>query len=563
MKRFFCFALLLVFTNTAFSWTASHKRLTKELENLVPYIKEKLDLAQRQQLNEEFCLEPDYQKPLPTSIIGTEAAEYLKGARIISTIQFSDVKSLPHLFYLLVESLKKRQYGAAAYWTGCISHVINDSASPHQVPAIFYYKTFAKDFEAVTPAGKKIIDVETSGLYVDRHFNLPEGMKIIKKLRSEYKPTSIGTKPGDVSEYLTSLTFYLRNASFKHTEYLIDNMQRCIYTDSHQVHNGVLAVSKMGAIGISATADVLNTAWDIAKNKTKFKGEDLLDDISESKLDELLAKRTLAQMPLFKDVYSSPDSGLVGVLAEPYYTYKQGAFGYASRYLAATIMGSLKSSKTTYRSLNLLSVLKKGLPSAKDMPILIVPACDISSGFRWIKKRDIEKALKKYSADGGRIIWIASDRAPFLGELSFNLKNSRNSAIYTDEETMKEGFIHYNAKLTDKGEDDEIKGIKTKKFPVKHLPKQSFSWSDLKNVLEVMESDKQENLVFFKDDNDSIKTVGALLKREDNPDKAQHIAISSLFFFTNLHSPVVKSLNTPQLDDVSESILLNSINLLK
>ena len=563
MKRFFCFTLLIVISNTAFSWTASHKRLAKELENVVPYIKERFDISQRQALNEKYCLAPDYQEAIPSSIVGTDAMDYLRGVRIISTIQLSDIRSLPHMHYLLYEALRRKRYGAAAYWTGCISHVVNDACSPHYIPSIYTYRNMAKFFATVTPDNKKIIDVETSGLYVDRHFNIPEGLKIIKSFRSSYKATSLGKTPGAVSESLGAMLVKLRNASFKHGAYLIDNIERNIYSDKPQVHNGILAVSKLGVIGIGATADVLNSAWELAKNKTKFKASDILDDAIESKVESLLQERTLIELPLYRDVYSAGNSGLVGVLAEPYYTYKQSSLGDTSRILAANIMGSLKENKITYRSLNLISVLKKGLPTAKEMPILIIPASGLTSGYRWIKKRDITQALQKYTGSGGRVLWIASDRATFLGELSFNLKSARNSGVYTDEELMKEGYVHYNSKLTDKGEDGEIKGIKTKKFPVKHLPRDSFKWTELKTVLEVADNEKMENLVFFKDDNDSIKTLGTYLKREGDPEKAEHIAISSLFFFPNLHSPIVKSLNAPQLDDISASILLNAINLLK
>ena len=563
MKRFLCYSLIFIFSHNAFSWVASHKRLAKELENVVPYIKEKLDISQRQALNEKYCLAPDYQEAIPSNIVGTAAMSYLRSVRIFSTLQLSDVRSLPHMHYLLYEALKRRQYGAAAYWTGCISHVINDASSPHYISSIETYQNMGKYFATVTPDKKKIFEAETSGLYVDRHFNLPEGLAIIKKFRESYKVTSLGTTPGAVSESLGSMLVKLRNASFKHGSYLLDNIERSVFTDKHQPHNGILAVSKLGVIGIGATADVLNSAWKLASEKKKFKAENILDDIIESKVDTLIQQRTLIEMPLFKDVYSAGNSGQIGVLAEPYYTHRQSSLGDASKILAANIMGTLKENKLTYRSLNLLSVLKKGLPTAKEMPILVVPASGINPGYRWIKKRDITKALQKYTSEGGRVLWIASDRATFLGELSFNLKSAINSSIYTDEELMKEGFVHYSSKLTDKGEDDEIKGIKTKKFPVMHLPRDTFKWTELKNVLEVKDNDKLENLLFFKDTNDSIKTLGAYLKREGAPDKAEHVALSSLFLFPNLHSPIVKSLNKPQLDEVSASILLNAINLLK
>lgn len=562
MKRVFCFVISLFLTHSAFSWTASHKRLAKELEYVVPYIKEKLNITQRQQLVETYCLAPDHQQPLPASIIGTEGVEYLKSVRIFSTIQFSDLRALPHMHYLLIEALKKRKYDAATYWTGCISHVINDAASPHHLPSIYSYKNMSKTFSTVTPAGKKIEDVETSGLYVERIFNLPSGLKVIRKLRNEYKPNDIGDTPEKTTKYLASLPIFLRNASFKHAEYLIDNFERCVFGEKPLTYNGELAVAKLGTIGISATADVLNSAWNIAANKTKFKAEDILETAVEAEVDKQLAKRTLIQMPLFKDVYSDAKSGMIGVLAEPYLEYQQSSLGYASRLMSASIMGSLKAQKLTYRSLNLLTTLKSGLPSPKEMPILVVSACNVSSGFRWIKKRDIFSMLQKYSNDGGRILWIASDRATFLGELSFSLKTARNSTTYTAE-ILKEGFTHYNAILTDKGEDGEIKGTKTKKFPVKYVPDAAFDWSDLKNVLEVSTGEQVVNLVFFKDDNDTVKTVGAYLKRADAPEKAQHIAVSSLFFFQNQNSPTVKSFSSPQLDEVSESILINMINLLK
>ena len=562
MKRVFCFVISLFLTHSAFSWTASHKRLAKELEYVVPYIKEKLNITQRQQLTETYCLVPDRQQPLPASIIGTDAVEYLKSVRIISTIQFSDIRALPHMHYLLIEALKKRRYDAATYWTGCISHVINDAASPHHVPSIYNYKNMSKAFNTVTPDGKKIEDIETSGLYVERIFNLPSGLKVIRKLRDEYKANPIGDSPEKTTKYLAALPIYLRNASFKHAQYLIDNFERCVFSDKPLTYNGELAVAKLGTIGISATADVLNSAWKIASEKTKFKAEEILESAVEAEVDKLLVKRTLFQMPLFKDVYSDANSGMIGVLAEPYFEYQQSSLGYASRLMSAAIMGSLKDQKLTYRSLNLINAMKNGLPSPSEMPILVVSACNVSSGFRWIKKRDIFSMLQKYSNAGGRILWIASDRATFLGELSFSLKTARNSSSYSAE-VLKEGFTHYNAILTDKGEDGEIKGTKTKKFPIKHVPDPAFEWSDLKNVLEISSAEQVVNLVFFKDDNETIKTVGAYLKRTDAPDKAQHIAVSSLFFFQNQNSPTVKSFSTPQLDEVSESILINMINLLK
>ena len=91
----------------------------------------------------------------------------------------------------------------------------------------------------------------------------------------------------------------------------------------------------------------------------------------------------------------------------------ESCLGFSSRILAASIMGTLKKNKESYRAVDLKDVIAKGLPSPTRMPLLIVPACELTNGYRWLKKIDVKGMLQKYTEKGGRIMWISSEKATF------------------------------------------------------------------------------------------------------------------------------------------------------
>jgi hypothetical protein len=523
-------------------------------------LKDKFDADQRKKLYSEYYNLPDQQLNFTEQLVSTSTLEYLDSVRLINTLSLHNAEAMPHMFYLLVETLRKRNYNEALLWIACISHNLNDSASPHYTPSIYTFDLMRRNFDLTTPAGKKVVDYDNPGLYIDPAFNRTEGIRLLKKMKEQYKFESIGSDPEKVSIYLGKLPLYLRNASFKHTEYLVNNLQRNMFTDKPQIYNGNLAVAKMGIIGMTATANVLNTAWDIVSKRTRFSSDDIDMTAVEAGIDTLMKARKLSQMPLFQNVL--PDkAGNIGVLAEPYYRFEGASLGYASRILAASIMCTLKKSNESYRAVNLVGALEKGLPAPAEMPILIIPACDMSSAYRWIKKRSITNLIKKYTAGGGKVMWISSSRGLHLGELSFSMKESKEKEDFSTE-ALTDSEVLAVAELGMKGKEEEIKGLKVNSLVFKTVPSDNMEWLKINSPLYVTEADTIKPLLFYKA-NDKTQTVAAYEKHKTEEGKAQYICISSLFFFPNIYSSDYASAKESRLDPQPEALLNSCLKMLK
>jgi hypothetical protein len=559
MIRILFLLTTFIFISQSHAWTSSHKRALQELEKIVPAVK-KLPATYKSKLYKEYSLFPDNIYPIPESIVGSEAVDYLKANKIYYTSALHNAEAMPHMFHLLIEALKARDYSKAIVWIGSISHNLNDSASPQYLPSQYAINQFSLHFNLKTSETSSLAKADKPILFLETLFNRDEGITELKKLRNNYKYELISKETQVVSEYLATLPIYLRNASFKHSEYLMDSYQRNLFTDSKNLNNGNIAVARMGIMGIKATADVVSMAWEFAKKKIKFRVDKIDHAAIAQKIDDLIKKRTLKELPIFKDVLPTVNSGKIGILAESYYRFEESALGFSSRYLAAAMMGTLKKEKIAFRALDLKEYLGKQLPSPQEMPVLVVPACELTSGFRFIKKRDINKMLNDYTAAGGRILLISSARASFMGDLSFHLTTLRDETIF-EGEIMEEALVQFNSVLKTEGNDSETNDIKVKSSLYKTIPS-NFSWMKIRSQLTVNDNKDIVPLAFCNIDEQPY-TLGAYLKRKDNDKKAQFIAYSNMVFYPYLLSDKFLGVTTPQLDTITTQVFLNSLELLK
>jgi hypothetical protein len=563
MKHFIFFITTLSFMVSLQAWTTSHKRFLKELDKLVPFIENNFTKAQKDLLQKTLYNFPDKQIRISPEYIGSTAVEYLQGHGIINSLTLHNPEALPHMFYLLVESLNDRRYSQAAFWVACISHSLNDSTSPHYTPSIYSFDLMRRELHLETNDGQLISGMTTAGLYVDNIYNRPEGRSMIRKLRSSYKFEPIlGSKIPKILTNLSTLPLYLRNASFKHAERFMDNVQRTTFSKSEQTYNGDLAVAKMGIMGITATANVLNTAWELAKKKQRISPDDINSELISSSIDAILKKRQLKQMPLFKDVLPTSNIGKIGILAESYYRLNKSCLGVASKNLAAAIMGTLKKNGQSYRALNLNHIITKGFPDPQNMPILIIPATNISPSYRWLTKRALTNHIAKYTSKGGKILLIASHEVPQLGELSFNMSTTEESTTFS-EESLTEGSLYAHSSFGLKGKTTEIEKNKYNLLSFKTIPSDKFRWLNINSKLTFVVDEIVKPLLIFKDQNQAKYVVAAYEQEKDKPGKAKFVGISSLFFFPNLYSSKISSLTKTQLDEVPETILNVAIKLLE
>ena len=559
MKRIIFTLITLSFTIHSHAWTSSHKKLLQELEKLTPLVK-KLPASYKSKLYNEYSLYPDNNFSISASLVGDDAVNYLKSKQIYYASALHKAEALPYMFHLLVEALRARDYNKVIVWIGSISHNLNDSASPEYLPSYYAVNQMAKSFNLKLENGKYLNAADKPIQFLETLFSRQEGMAELKKLRADYK-FELKTKDAqELFEYLATLPIYLRNASFTHSQYLMDNYQRNIFTDKKDFHNGNVAIARMGTVGIKATADVLNTAYEFASKRIKYR-EDKIDYAPiEEKINKLIKKRELAQLPLYKDLLPANDLGKIGILTEGFYQMEESALGYSSRYLAASIMGTLKKANQTYRVLDIKQYLDKAIPSPKQMPILVVPACELTSGFRFVKKRDINKRLNDYASAGGRILLITSIRASFMGDLSFNLKTLKDDTIF-EGEIMEEAKVHYNDLLGIDGSENLVNEVVCKTMSFKTIPTK-FGWINVKSQLTIDSSDEVVPLAFVQLE-EEIYPVAGYLKRKDNPKKADFIAFSNMVFYPYLMSKILLGITEPSLDPVPEKLLLRSIEMLK
>jgi len=518
-------------------------------------MKDKLNSAQKTALYEEYYLYPDSHQQLNAEELGEDEVAYLRSHKIYNTFSFHQSDALPHMYHLLVEALKANNNKKAIIWIACISHNLNDAASPHFLPSINFLSYSNQKLRLQNADGELSSHADTSSLYMDIAFATEEGGKYIKELRKNYKYKSFGTKNQDIADYLNTLPFYLRNASIKHGTYLLDNYQRNMFTKKVQHFNGNIAVAKLGVIGIKATADIINSAVQLAAKGKSFATDELDKKKTEAKIIDIVKKRKLKDLALFRDVVPAI-SGSVGVLTESYYEMNESCLGFSSRILAASIMGTLKKSKTSYRAIDLKDVLVKGLPSPGQMPVLIIPACEFTNGYRWIKKQDVKNVLQKYTEKGGRVMWIASEKATFLGDFSYKLKMHRAKDDFS-EDNLSESPVSFNKLLKVKGE----KGAEGTELLFVNLPT-SYAWFNNISYLTVKESDDVIPLASIILNTTKL-SLGAYFARGEDKTKAQHACISSAVLFPYTFSNKQLPVATPELDSVSEAILLNTLSLLK
>ncbi|MCM8537852.1 MAG: hypothetical protein NE334_18060 [Lentisphaeraceae bacterium] len=560
MKRILFLLISFIFIAHTQAWTSSHQRALEELERLVPLVKG-LPSDVKAKLYKEYSLFPDNNIPISETLVGKAASDYLKENNLYFASSLEKPEAMPHMFHLLIEALKERDFNKAALWIGSISHNLNDAASPHFLPSMYAVSQFSSGFRLKINKDQLLSTADKPILFLETLFNRSEGLSELKALKKDYKFELKTKDTQEISEYLATLPIYLRNASFSHSQYLVDSYQRNLFTTSKDFHNGNTAVARMGIIGIKATADVLNTAYEYAKQRIRYRYDKVDFPKIDNMINDIIKKRTLEQMPLFKEVVSKDANGKIGVLTESYYSYDESALGYSSRYLAASMMGTLKEAKESYRSLNLKDFLGKKLPSPKEMPILIVPACELTSGFRFIKKRDINKLLNQYANDGGRVLLISSIRAAFMGDLSFNLKTHKDETVF-EGEIMQEAQVQYTANLGVSGTSTETDGLKVNSLLYKVVPKQ-FGWMNVKSSLLIdYDSTTVIPLALVKID-EEVFPIGGYLAREGNKNKANFIAYSNMAFYPYLFSDTLLSISEPKLDKVTKNIFLKSLDLLK
>ena len=552
MKIYFCVLLSVLYLPNCYAWEGSHSFALNELKELVPFIR----TSSQKMRNEAFrtyVLFPDKDISLTPNNVGAKAADYFRKQGIYSSQHLHRPEMLGHVFYMLTHDKEK-----ALLWSVCISHALNDAASPHFVPSISFFINAQKVRELHNKNGQLISTMGLQPLSMTRANNSKEGRQIFEQFRMSYKYEPLAGDSQQIVQYLCTLPIYLRNASFKHGEYLRDNLQRNIFTENKSSHNGNLALAKMAVMGIRATADVLNLAWDFVQSARDL-DVDALDKLKlQAMVNKLLKKRYLGQLPLYQGVLPVEAQGKIGLLCEEFFEVRNSCTGYSSRLLAASIMGTLKMAGIPFRALSLKNTLQKQLPTVDEMPILIVPAIVLNYRYRWMNKRQLVNILEDYSDTGGKILWISSQKATFLGELSYKINIHHEKQDFEKTEMMSNSlFFPSVLKMIHGTEDDEGRmHVNLLEMPFDDWPLQNKSQlqvSPQQDVIgEIISSQRQSGKII----------LGAYLKRS-NGKKARHVCLSSAVMFPYMFSSELLDFEQPRLDKITAEILLKSLILLK
>ena len=166
--------------------------------------------------------------------------------------------------------------------------------------------------------------------------------------------------------------------------------------------------------------------------------------------------------------------------------------------------------------------------------------------------------LQKYSDDGGKILWISSAKATFLGDFSYKLNLHRIAADFQDD-ILRGSQVLFAPLLRIKGESSDNGTLKA----FTNLPIND-SWLQTASSLTISNSDKMIIPLISTKLNSSELTLAAYYARsEHQKDKARHVAISSAVLFPFMFSEKISSINKPELDPAAANILINSLNLLK
>ena len=153
----------------------------------------------------------------------------------------------------------------------------------------------------------------------------------------------------------------------------------------------MLSVIKSSTESVITTASIIKTAAEFASKKIKYKSPASKDILTS--LQEIRTSVQLSNNIFLKEAMKKQSNTGVGILVEPLTTSQGSLLGRQSVILASQIASALQKKKIEYKILNLESILRSSFPTAKDIPVLIIPCTKYSGRSGQFKQTELNAKI--------------------------------------------------------------------------------------------------------------------------------------------------------------------------
>ncbi|MDD7983615.1 hypothetical protein PQO01_01455 [Lentisphaera marina] len=480
---------------------------------------------------------------IPQSPLDNKDIARLKEMVIYNTTRLLEPNSLPIIFEMLTKSIAAQDSMQIGFWTACLSNNIANYSDLSNLAEINY---LAEYIPALAPDLKNSEGTpismrgSASASFADvfKHDLMDE---LYQKNNASFKPQIITKQAEYMTTFLLQRPVSILKNSQLHANKLAQNLQRAALTEDKTTYNGKLAVLKSSSASIQTTASILRTAVEFAKNKIKYTSP------SSKAITELASKHSQAIAPelslyLKEAIEKQSKEGNIGILIEPLSTKQGSLLGNQTLVLASQISSALIKRKVEYSLLNLESILRSHFPSAKQMPVLIIPCVKLSARSGWYLQSELNKRINEYKEQGGRIMWVSSHSVNFLNELSRNLQSATslsNISLDNSEEIMVHKVLNAS------GEESYIDMLRSPAQFNKTLPV-GYTVKDNENITPLM------SLKF----DDELVTIAAI-----NNDKTAAY-INPLILYPAAVDTQVEALIPARFEQSIEDAFMSSLRLL-
>lgn len=312
-------------------------------------------------------------------------------------------------FILLIRAFMDKDPARSAFWMSTLMHPVADDVACNHTSQI-HYATYAfkpYNIKIGNGIGFDFADIAKT----------PEGKKAVKLLLNKYKPKVIAGTPDKVLEQILSKDIlaatYGTQREAKIMATYAPNATKKIRTV------GTEAMAELGVYGMTKTMDMIITAWQFAKQgKVPVLTSKIVKNAEKTK-HKYFAQAPLSDDSIYAGLLHKAKNGVpnVGILLERSKLMMRSHLSFGGRLIMAASMRTLKANKIPYCTIDLRDL---DVPNSTTLDVKKIPLLMLCSGSFHVSN-NAKNNLKRYFADGGRILWIGGRNKGILGDLSLSL----------------------------------------------------------------------------------------------------------------------------------------------
>jgi hypothetical protein len=415
-KRYtFLFVVFCLSSQTLWGWGSGHDYVNRGALTIMPDDIKNFLGKENQKKFIRWSHAPDsfasWVKEQNKYPITDKEVKYLQsfGAKNLYSLHSSRKPGQCANFILLIRAFMDKDPARSAFWMSTLMHTVADDVACNHTSQI-HYSTYAfKPYNIKMGNG--------IGFDFANIAKTPEGKKAVKLLLNKYRSEIIAGTPNEVLEQILATDIlaatYGTQRESKIMATYAPNATKKIRAA------GTEAMAELGVYGIIKTMDMIVTAWQLAKQgKVPVLTAEIVKNATKTK-HKYLAQAPLSDDSIYTGLLQKATNGVpnVGILLERSQLMMRSRLSFGGRLIMAAAMRTLKANKIPYCTIDLRDL---DIPNSKTLDVKKIPLLMLCSGSFHVSN-NAKNNLKKYFADGGRLLWVGGRDKGILGDLSRSL----------------------------------------------------------------------------------------------------------------------------------------------